>query len=106
MRFDVFAGDVRITWDRIDVQLERISSRFLDLPGIRQPTAKRAAVEAADDWDVNRSFRLGNVLQIGFRPNLELWPDRKITQRLRVRIRALLEVKLQVVVFAPNLLFE
>ena len=46
------------------------------------------------------------MLEVRFRSNFELGPNRKITQRLRIRFGALLEVKLQVVVIALNLLFE
>src|SRR5262249_6376239 len=106
VRLHVFAANVRIARDRVDVQLERISSRFLDLPRVCEPSTERGAVEARDNWDIHGILRLRNVLQIGFRANLELWPDGKITERLRVRIRALLEVKLQVVLIALNLLFE
>ena len=106
MRFDVFPANVRITRDGIDVQLEGISARLLDLPRVSQPAAKCAAVEAPDNWDIDRRFRLGNVLEVRFRPNLELGPNRKIAQRFRVRFRALFKIKLQVVVIAPNLLFE
>ena len=63
MCFDIFAANVRITRDGVDVQLERVSARLLDLPGIGQPAAKRAAVEASDDWDVDCRFRLGNVFE-------------------------------------------
>ena len=106
MRFDIFPANVRITRDGVDVQLEGISARLLDLPRVSQPAAKGAAVEAPDDWYMNRRFRLGNVLEIRFRPNLELGTNRKIAQRFRVRFRALFEIKLQVVVIATNLLFE
>jgi hypothetical protein len=46
------------------------------------------------------------VLEVRLRPNLELGPNRKVAQGFRVGFRALLKVKLQVVVIAPNLLFE
>ena len=84
MGFDIFPADVRIARDGVNVQLERISARLLDLPRVSQPAAKRAAVEAPDDWDIDRRFRLGNVLEIRFRPNLELGTNRKIGQRFRV----------------------
>ena len=97
---------VGIARNGINVQLERISAGLLDLPRVIQPAAKCAAVQAADDWDIDRRFRLGDVLEVRFRPNLELGPNRKIAQRLRVRFRALFKIKIQVVVIAPNLLFE
>ena len=83
MGFDIFPANIWITRDGVDIQLERISARLLDLPGVGQPTAKRAAVEAPDDWYVDRRFRLGNVIEIRFGPNLELGSNRKITQRFR-----------------------
>ena len=83
MRFDIFPANVWVTRDGIDVQLEGISARLLDLPRVSQPAAKGAAVEASDDWDIDRRFRLGNVLEVRFRPNLELGPNRKIGQRFR-----------------------
>ena len=52
MRFDIFPANVRITRNGINVQLEGISARLLDLPRVSQPAAKRAAVEAPDDWDI------------------------------------------------------
>jgi hypothetical protein len=61
MGFDVFPADVRIAWNGVNVQLERISARFLDLPGVGQPTANRRTVEAADDWDIDCRLRPGNV---------------------------------------------
>jgi hypothetical protein len=96
--FDVFPATLRIAWNGINVQLERISARFLDLLSVSQPAAKRAAVEAPDDWDINRRFRPGNVLQVRFRPNPELGTNRKISQRFRKTFRTLLKIKLQVVV--------
>ena len=58
MRFDIFAANVRITRDGVDVQLERISARLLDLSGIAQPATKCAPVEASDNWNIDRGFRL------------------------------------------------
>jgi len=76
------------------------------LPSVGHPTAKRRAVEASNDWDIDRRFRLGDVAEVRFRANLELGRPRKISQRLRITFRALIEVVLQLMVIATKLLLE
>src|SRR4029077_1664251 len=51
---DLAAGDVRVAWYVVDVQLDRGGARVLHLPRVAGPAARRHAVDAADDRYVDR----------------------------------------------------
>ena len=62
------AGDVGIGRDEVDVQLEGVGARLLDLARVLDPAARGDAVQAADHGDVDGGLGLPHVLEIAVGP--------------------------------------
>ena len=62
--FDGAAGDVRTSRYFVDVQFQRVGARLGDSSRVADPAAERRAIEAGNDWNPDRSFRLRDVFKI------------------------------------------
>lgn len=102
----VSPGQIHVGGDAINIQLQRIGAGLLDLFRIGRPAAGGRAVQAGDDGDAHRFFRLGDVFEIFLRAEVEGFRLREIGQRLGETFRALHHALVQFGPVLAQLLLE
>src|SRR5271165_6624464 len=102
----VFRAQVGIGWDVIDVALNGIGSRALNLGGELRPSAKSRTVEAGDDGDAHRGFRFADVIEISLRAGVKFAGLREVSDGLGETLGAGFEVELEIRSLLAELLFE
>jgi len=85
---DLAASQLGIGGNVVDVQLERVRAGLLDLPGVRDPAARRDTVEAADDRDVHGRLGPPDVLEVGVGAEVVARHVREVRDRLGIALSA------------------
>ncbi len=68
-RLDLRRGDRRVRLHRVEVHLERVRPRLLDVPGVLGPAPRGAAVEARDHRDLEGLLRALDEGEVLVRPD-------------------------------------
>ena len=80
--FDGCSSHLRSRRDLIDVKLQRIGPSFCDLACIPNPTSKRCAIQASDNWNFHAAFGLSDVLEVSLWRHAKFRLGRSIYFRL------------------------
>jgi hypothetical protein len=102
----LLARQVRMGGDVVDVQLERVGACLLDLPRVTGPAAGGDSVEAADDRDSDGGLGPPDVLEIRVRTDLVALHVRQVGHCLRVALRAVREIPVELRALHRDLLLE
>jgi len=103
---DVGRGHRGVGGDVVDVELQRIGTCLLDLPGVIDPASRGHPVEAADDGNAHRGLDPAKMLQVGVGTEVVAPHVGKVRERLRVALGAVREMMVEIVALERDLLFE
>ena len=103
---DRLALHVRVGRDEIDVKLQGVRARLLNQSRVLDPTARRRAVEAADDGNIHRHLRVVNQAQVLVGADVVVAHFGEVALRLGVAVRAVREAVVNVEALEVNLLLE
>jgi hypothetical protein len=98
--------DGRVGGDRVEVQLDGVGARVLQMAGVPHPAARRGAVEAGDHWDRGRPLGLLNELEVRRRPGVVVGQVGEVGQRLADVLGGLLQQPVQLDLVVGELLLE
>jgi hypothetical protein len=85
---------------------QRRGAHSLAQPGVFDPAAHGAAVEAADHWNIDRRDGSGDVFDVGVWPNMVVRVIGNIRQRLHMGARATFTEVMQRTARMPALFLE